>query len=101
MVDRLSRGSASVSELAVPFAMSLAAVVQHVQVLQVSGLVETEKIGRVRTCRITPSGLRSAELWINQRRTAWERRLDLLGDVLAEQDGSGASTDPANMKELR
>src|SRR6202795_4090255 len=80
MVERLCRGPASVSELARPFAMSLSAVVQHLQVLEGSGLVRSEKIGRVRTCRIEPAALRGAEQWINERRTTWERRLDRLGD---------------------
>lgn len=84
MVERLSRGPASVSELAKPLPMSLQAVVQHLQVLEASGLVHTEKAGRVRTCRIEPTVLRSAEDWIGERRTAWERRLDKLGDYLAE-----------------
>ena len=89
MVERLSRGPASVSELARPLPMSLAAVVQHLQVPEASGLVRSEKLGRVRTCRIEPSALRTAERWINERRTSWERRLDRLGDYLAEQpDGS-------------
>jgi DNA-binding transcriptional ArsR family regulator len=85
MVERLSRGPASVSELARPLPMSLAAVVQHLQVLEASGLVRSEKVGRVRTCRIQPSALRTAERWISERRTSWERRLDRLGDYLAEQ----------------
>jgi DNA-binding transcriptional ArsR family regulator len=84
MVDRLTRGPASVSELAKPFPMSLAAVVQHVQVLESSGLVRTEKVGRVRTCSIEPAALRTVEHWINERRTLWERRLDRLGTYLAE-----------------
>jgi DNA-binding transcriptional ArsR family regulator len=83
MVDRLSRGPASVSELAEPLPMSLAAVVQHVNVLESSGLVRTEKVGRVRTCSIEPAALRTAEHWISERRTLWERRLDRLGDFLA------------------
>ena len=83
MVDRLTRGPASVSELAQPLTMSLAAVVQHVQVLESSGLVRTEKVGRVRTCSIEPAALRTAEHWISERRTSWERRLDRLGDFLA------------------
>jgi DNA-binding transcriptional ArsR family regulator len=85
MVERLSRGPASVSELARPLAMSLPAVVQHLQVLEASGLVRSEKIGRVRTCRIDPTALRTAEHWITERRIEWERRLDRLGDFLAEQ----------------
>jgi DNA-binding transcriptional ArsR family regulator len=87
MVERLSRGPASVSELAEPLAMSLPAVIQHLQVLEASGLVRSEKAGRVRTCRIEPAVLRTAEQWITQRRTTWKRRLDRLGEYLAEQDG--------------
>src|SRR5271170_5405720 len=74
MVERLSRGPASVSELAKPLAMSLSAVVQHLQVLEASGLVRSEKIGRVRTCRIEPKVLKTAETWIAGRRAMWERR---------------------------
>jgi DNA-binding transcriptional ArsR family regulator len=83
MVERLSRGPASVSELARPLAMSLPAVVQHLQVLEASGLVRSEKVGRVRTCRIEPAALRTAEHWISERRTSWEERLDRLGAYLA------------------
>ena len=83
MLERLSRGPATVSELAAPLPMSLPAVVQHLQVLEASGLVRSEKVGRVRTCRIEPQALSSAERWINQRRTTWERRLDRLGEYLA------------------
>lgn len=86
MVDRISRGPVSVSRLAVPLGVTLAAVVQHVQVLERSGLVHTEKAGRVRTCRIEPAGLSAAEQWISDRRSTWERRLDRLGDLLAEPD---------------
>jgi DNA-binding transcriptional ArsR family regulator len=84
MVERLGRGPASVSELAKPLAMSLPGVVQHIQVLEASGLVSSEKIGRVRTCHIQPAALRTAEQWIGERRTSWERRLDRVGDYLAE-----------------
>ena len=84
MIDRLTRGPASVSELAQPFAMSLPAVVQHLQVLEASGLVRSEKIGRVRTCRIEPEALSMAEKWLNERRVAWMGRLDRLGEYLAE-----------------
>jgi DNA-binding transcriptional ArsR family regulator len=84
MVERLARGPASVSELAKPLTMSLPAVVQHLQVLEASGLVRSEKVGRVRTCRIEPKALRTAEGWIAQRRTIWERRLDRLGEYLAQ-----------------
>jgi DNA-binding transcriptional ArsR family regulator len=85
MVERLSRGPASVSELAKPLDMTLAAVVQHLQVLEASGLVRTEKIGRVRTCRIEPTALTPVEQWVSDRRITWERRLDRLGDFLAAE----------------
>jgi DNA-binding transcriptional ArsR family regulator len=85
MVERLSRGPISVSELAQPLAMSLSAVLQHLQVLEASGLVRSEKVGRVRTCRIDPTALRTAEEWIARRRAMLARRLDRLGDYLAEQ----------------
>ena len=88
MVERLSRGPASVSELGKPLAMSLAAVVQHVQVLEASGLVRSQKVGRTRTCSINPAALRSAEDWIAERRSLWERRLDRLGDYLPDADDS-------------
>ena len=84
IVERLSRGPASVSKLAEPLPMSLPAVVQHLQVLEASGLVRSEKVGRVRTCRIEPAAMRPVEQWIAERRTSWERRLDRLGDYLAE-----------------
>lgn len=82
MVERLSRGPASVSELAAPFDMSLPAVVQHLKVLEHSGLVKTEKVGRVRTCTIDTGALSLAEKWINDRRIGWEKRLDRLGAFL-------------------
>src|SRR5690349_24521854 len=84
MVERLSRGPASVSELAKPLAMSLPAVVQHLQVLEASGLIRSEKVGRVRTCRIEPAMLSTAEQWISERRTSREHHLDKLGDYLTE-----------------
>jgi DNA-binding transcriptional ArsR family regulator len=93
MVERLSLGPASVSELARPLTMSLAAVVQHVQVLEACGLVRSEKIGRTRTCKINPAALRSAEHWITERRTSWERRLDRLGDYLAEDQPEASKAD--------
>ena len=83
MVERLVRGPASVSELSRPLEMSLPAVLQHLQVLEASGLVRSEKAGRVRTCRIEPAALRTAEAWITDQRTSWETRLDRLGDFLA------------------
>jgi len=85
ILERLTKGPATVSQLAAPFAMSLPAVVQHLGVLEGSGLVRTEKIGRVRTCRIEPIAMRTAEDWIGERRTIWEKRLDRLGSYLAQQ----------------
>src|SRR6266498_4395665 len=84
MVERLCRGPASVSELAQPLDMTLSAVVQHLAVLEASGLVKSEKVGRVRTCHVETAALRTAERWIAERRTTWERRLDRLGQFLAE-----------------
>src|SRR6187399_3411464 len=86
MVERLTRGAASVSELAEPLDMTLSAVVQHLAVLEASGLVRSQKVGRVRTCRIEPQVLHSAERWISERRASWERRLDRLGAFLADTD---------------
>lgn len=76
IVMHLGRGPASVSELAAPLPISLAATVQHVQVLEASGLVTTRKQGRVRTCHLEPDALRGAEQWLAQRRALWEGRLD-------------------------
>src|SRR5919197_1605420 len=95
IVERLSRGPASVSELARPLPMSLPAVVQHIQVLETSGLVRSQKIGRVRTCEIEPAALRPVEQWISARRSNWEHRLDRLGDYLAE---SGAEPPKAGTR---
>ena len=84
MVARLSLGPASVSELARPLPMSLPAVLQHLQMLEASGLVQSEKSGRVRTCRIEPKALSIAETWISKQRQLWEARLDQLEELLAE-----------------
>jgi len=84
IIERLSRGPASVSEIARPLPMSLPAVTQHLQVLERSGLVRSDKLGRVRTCRIEPAALQPVERWIRARRSSWERRLDGLGEYLAE-----------------
>ncbi|MEU9320433.1 metalloregulator ArsR/SmtB family transcription factor [Streptomyces sp. NPDC048295] len=83
MVQRLVGAPASVSVLAQPYAMSLPAVMQHLQVLEECGLVRSEKVGRVRTCRIEPTVLRAAEEWLAAQRTAWEKCLDRLGHHLA------------------
>jgi len=84
MVDRLVQGPATVSELAKPLGMSLPGVMQHLAVLEASGLVNSEKIGRTRTCKIDPKVLSQAERWIADRRALWERRLDRLGQFLDE-----------------
>ena len=96
MVERLVRGPATVSELSRPLDMSLPAVLQHLQVLEASGLVRSEKAGRVRTCRIEPDTLRAAEAWVTGQRTAWETRLDRLGDYLADHGADSQNTDSQN-----
>jgi DNA-binding transcriptional ArsR family regulator len=83
MIDRLLDGPASVSELARPLAISLPAVVQHLHVLEASGVVRSHKVGRVRTCELEPLALSTAERWISERRAMWEARLDRLGEFLA------------------
>lgn len=84
IVARLAAGPASVSELAAPLPVTLAAVLQHVQVLEATGVVHTAKAGRVRTCRLAPGGLSAAQRWLAEHGEGWERRLDRLGDVLAD-----------------
>jgi len=86
IVEKLCQGPISASQLVEPLAITLAAVVQHLQVLEESGLAHTEKVGRVRACRIEPAGLSAVEQWIADRRSIWERRFDRLGDLLAEPD---------------
>jgi DNA-binding transcriptional ArsR family regulator len=87
ILERVSQGPVSVSSLAKPLRITVAATVQHVQVLEKSGLVHTTKVGRVRTCRMEAKGLSVAEQWINERRSLWERRFDRLGELLSEGDG--------------
>ena len=84
----LARGRNPFRDLAKPLAITLAAVVQHLQILERSGLVRTEKAGRVRTCQIEPLGFSVAEKWIHERRAVWERRFDRLGDLLAEEENA-------------
>src|ERR1035437_1464167 len=84
IVERLNQARASVKELAEPLTMSLPAVMQHLGVLEACGLVRSDKLGRVRTCHIEPGGLRVAEDWLIGQRTAWEHRLDRLGELLAD-----------------
>ena len=86
MVDRLSRGPATVKQLAEPLTMSLPAVLQHLRVLEESGLVRSEKVGRVRTCRLQPAALQAAEQWIADRRAGWMANLDRLEQLLQEDD---------------
>ena len=85
MVEQLSRAPASVSELARPLPVSLPAVVQHLQVLEASGLVRSEKVGRVRTCRIDPAVLTAAQSWIDRQKAIWEQRFDRLENFLQEE----------------
>ena len=92
MVARLARGPTSVSELARPFSMSLPSVVQHLKVLEASGLVATEKTGRVRTCRISPRAMSAAERWLTDLRLEWEAKLDRLETYLSEIPDTGAPT---------
>ncbi len=84
ILDRLTAGPASVSRLAEPLGVTLTAVAQHLQILEEARLVHTEKLGRVRTCRIESAGFRALEQWIRDHRIAWERKLDRLGAFLAE-----------------
>ena len=86
IVEQLSAGPVSVSSLAKPLAITLAAVVQHLQILEMSGLVRTTKVGRVRTCRMESKGLSVAEQWIEDRRSVWESRFDRLGKLLQDSD---------------
>jgi DNA-binding transcriptional ArsR family regulator len=86
ILDLLSRGPISVTRLAEPLGITLTAVGQHLQILEESDLVRTEKVGRVRTCRIEPAGFTRLEKWIKEHRSHWELSLDRLGELLAEED---------------
>ncbi len=88
IVETLSERPQSVSNLAAPLAITPTAVIQHLRVLEESGLVRTEKVGRVRTCRIEPAGFSVLERWVGDRRSAWERRFDRLGALLGEPEES-------------
>ena len=101
LVERLTAGPMSVSELAQPFGVTLAAIVQHLQVLEESGIVRSEKLGRVRTCRLDPGGLKVAEGWIAERRRLWERRLDRLDELLSEEDRPKPSPLESNKKKRK
>jgi DNA-binding transcriptional ArsR family regulator len=86
MLDRLSQGPVSVSQLAEPLGITLTAVGQHLEILEACGLAVTEKVGRVRTCRIASAGLDALEQWVREHRTEWERRMDRLGKMLENRD---------------
>src|ERR1035438_4634441 len=86
ILDRVTAGPMTVSRLAEPLGITLTAVAQHLQILEEAGLVPTEKLGRGRTCRIETAGFRALEDWIRDHRTLWERKLDCLGQFLAEED---------------
>ncbi|MCU1528627.1 MAG: helix-turn-helix transcriptional regulator [Frondihabitans sp.] len=86
MLDHLSRGPASVGELAAPMAMTLAAVMQHLRVLENGGLVTSRKVGRVRICELDNAALGRAEEWIADRRAAWSHKLDRLGEYLTSDN---------------
>jgi DNA-binding transcriptional ArsR family regulator len=96
LVERLTRGPATVSELARPLPMSLPAAMQHLGVLEAAGLVRSEKLGRVRTCAIEPQALSQAEAWINARRIEWQHRLDRLGDYLKTLENEGDTDGPGD-----
>ena len=96
MVQRLARGPASVSELARPLAISLPAVMQHLAVLEASGVVRSQKVGRVRTCSVEPKMLGMAERWISERREQWEHKLDRLGEYL---DATASENDNEAIKD--
>lgn len=85
-METLSKKEASVSELAHPLKMSMAAVVQHIQILEESGLIQTSKVGRVRSCKMKPDSLKLVENWLNDRRKFWENNLDRLGEFLESED---------------
>lgn len=82
VVERLTRSPASVSDLAAPFDMALPSFVQHLRVLERSGVVRSTKVGRVRTYRLVPQRLQVAHDWLDRQRAHWERRLDRLDDFL-------------------
>ncbi len=88
IIEKLAEKPHSVSGLAAPLEITLTAVGQHLQLLEDSGLVRTEKLGRVRTASLNPAGFEAIEEWVRDHRSAWERRLDRLGDLLTEADES-------------
>ena len=89
ILDTLAQAPASVSRLAEPLRITLTAVMQHLQILEESELVETEKVGRVRSCRIEPAGFKLLEQWVREHRLSWENKLERLDDLLVEEDEQG------------
>jgi DNA-binding transcriptional ArsR family regulator len=87
IVERLSKGPLSVSALAEPLDITLTAVGQHLQILEDAGLVQTQKVGRVRSCSLGSAGFATLTQWIENHKPEWERRLDRLGEILAEPEG--------------
>jgi DNA-binding transcriptional ArsR family regulator len=100
MVERLSRGPISVGELAKPLTMSLPAVMQHLAILESSGLISSAKVGRVRTCKVEPAALRKVEQWLAGRRAMWERAFDRLGDYLLTQEEASKPDSPKPRRKL-
>jgi DNA-binding transcriptional ArsR family regulator len=92
IVERLVAGPATVSDLASPFAMTLSAIGQHIQLLESCGLVRTAKVGRTRQVQLSTETLARAEQWFTAHRARWERRLSRLADVLAEEDNEDDTT---------
>jgi DNA-binding transcriptional ArsR family regulator len=86
MMEVLTERPHTLSALAEPFGMTLTAVSQHLRILEDAGLVRSEKLGRVRSCRIEADGLAVLQRWIADRRSLWDRRLDQLGDILNEAE---------------
>lgn len=86
IVERVNQGPMSVSDLARPFALTLAAVLHHIKILESSGLIRTSKTGRTRQCEVNYSAIRTVEEWFRAQHRVWEGRLDRLGDIVGELD---------------
>ncbi len=96
LLEQLSRGPASVSDLAKPHASTLAAIHQHIQILERSGLITTAKVGRTRTCRLAGDAVSRVEGWLSARRQLWESRFDRLGKLLESPDPQPTNSEPAS-----
>jgi|HubBroStandDraft_1064217.scaffolds.fasta_scaffold204958_2 DNA-binding transcriptional ArsR family regulator len=101
ILDALVEKPASVSRLAEPLGVTLTAVMQHLEMLEQAGLVHTEKLGRVRTCHLETGGFRALEKWIRDHRMPWERKLDRLGEMLAEQETNGEGVKERRSEEVK